>query len=487
MKLARKITLLFLVPFLALLLALGYRTTQREVAIYEAQVAADLSITAKALRPSFTEVLRVDGEARALELLAVSDRRLDDMTVRWVRRGPEAQLANAGDDPVVRIERGNGRGGRATVRLPVGGVGVTFGDLELSRPLDKEDELTRSVIRDEALTTLLALLLTVAVAVIVGRVFIGGPIRSLVEQVRRVGKGDLSVRLAVARADELGELADEVDGMCTQLADGREALKAEGEARIKTLEQLRHADRLSTVGKLAAGLAHELGTPLNVVSGRAKMIASGSLAPQVAAENATIIRGQADRMTKIIRQLLDFARQGGARKGRIDASELSRNVLALLTPLAKKRGVTLSLEGAEAARVVDADPVQLEQLVTNLVVNGVDASREGGAVVVVLREEDATAPAAQGAQDGSKHRPCLRLDVSDEGTGIREEDLAHVFEPFFTTKEVGAGTGLGLAVVHGIVHDHGGWIAVTSEANQGSCFSVYLPLQSHDVPSPRRR
>jgi two-component system NtrC family sensor kinase len=477
MKLARKITLLFLVPFVALLVALGYRATQREVAIYEAQVAADLSITALALRPSFTEVLRVEGEARALELLAVSDRKLDEMTVRWVPRTPGTDIAITSDDPVVRVERGHGGVGRATVRLFVHAAGSASGDLELSTPLDKEAELTRGVIRDEALTTLLALLITSAVAIIVGRVFIGGPVRSLVEQVRRVGKGDLTLRLAVARTDELGDLADEVDRMCAQLADARELLSAQAEARSKTLDQLRHADRLSTVGRLAAGIAHELGTPLNVVSGRAKMIASGSVAAEAAIENATIIRGQADRMTKIIRQLLDFARRGGPRKGRIDASEIARNVLVLLAPLAKKRGVVLSLEGADAARVLDADPVQLEQIVTNLVVNSVDASPDGAPVVVSLGEEDGVAPAGQGAPDEGLRYRCLRLDVSDQGTGIREEDLVQLFEPFFTTKEVGAGTGLGLAIVQGIVHDHGGWIAVRSEADKGSCFSVFLPLE----------
>jgi len=152
------------------------------------------------------------------------------------------------------------------------------GDIELSRPLDREEELVRGVVRDKAITTRLALLAAAIVATIVGRAFIGGPIRSL-----------------VGRNDELGELAEEVDSMSGQLAGAREQLNAAAEARLTALEQLRHADRLTTVGRLAAGLAHELGTPLNVVAGRAKMIASGKLAPDATAENATIIGGQAER------------------------------------------------------------------------------------------------------------------------------------------------------------------------------------------------
>jgi two-component system NtrC family sensor kinase len=117
------------------------------------------------------------------------------------------------------------------------------------------------------------------------------------------------------------------------------------------------------------------------------------------------------------------------------------------------------------------DAGQIEQVLANLVTNAVDATPDGGAVIVHLAEEEATPPAGLDAKSGLY----LRLDVRDEGTGIRKEDLARVFEPFFTTKEVGQGTGLGLSVAHGIVDDHGGWIAVRSEPNHGSCFSVYLP------------
>jgi len=192
-------------------------------------------------------------------------------------------------------------------------------------------------------------------------------------------------------------------------------------------------------------------------------------------------------MTKIIRQLLDFARRGAAKKGRVDGSAISRAALARLTLLAKKSSVALVLEGAEAPRVLDADGGQLEQVIANLVVNAVDASREGGAVVVGLREEEATPPAGQGAQEVGQPGHYLRLDVRDQGTGIRAEDLEHMFEPFFTTKEVGAGTGLGLAVVHGIVHDHGGWIVVESTQTEGTCISVYLPMPSHELSNPGRR
>jgi signal transduction histidine kinase len=116
-------------------------------------------------------------------------------------------------------------------------------------------------------------------------------------------------------------------------------------------------------------------------------------------------------------------------------------------------------------------------VLSNLVVNGIDATSAGGEMVVRIRMEEATPPAGSDAKPGHY----LRIDVRDPGAGIRKEDLDRVFEPFFTTKDVGLGTGLGLSVAHGIVRDHGGWIAVQSEENRGSCFSVYLPRTGKSV------
>ncbi len=469
MKLASKITLLFLVPFVTLLLVLGYRSARREVAIYEAQVAADLTVTASALRPAFVEVLRIEGEARAIDLLNVTDRGLAETTIRWVR-APLGEAPAAGG---AAVDLSRGGVGYATVTVPVVEPGLPSGHLEFTRPLDKEAELVRGVLRDEALTTLGSLLVAAAVAAIVGRVFIGRPVRSLVEQVRRIGEGDLASRLALARADELGVLADEVDKMSGRLDAAQREVRASAEAQVRVTEQLRHAAKLTTVGRLAAGLAHELGTPLNVVSGRARMIASGRLSPEAIVEGATIIDGQAARMTRIIRQLLDFARRGPPKKATVDPAELARHAVLLLAPLAKKRDVTLRVDADATAGKVVGDGAQLEQVIANLVVNAIDASAEGGEVVLSLQQEELTPPPAHGGARGRY----LRLDVRDRGVGISPEDQDRVFEPFFTTKDVGAGTGLGLSVVHGIVHEHGGWVAVESQLGEGARFSVVLPRE----------
>ncbi|MEO9234392.1 MAG: HAMP domain-containing sensor histidine kinase [Polyangiaceae bacterium] len=474
---ARKITLLFLIPFVALLILLGVRSTRREVAIYETQVSSDLVLTGRALRPTFAEIWRAEGETRALDLLARADHDLPEMTVVWVpaEKIPEgtSQTGNA----IVKRETNGDNIGRVSVFLPIAEDRMPAGAIELSRSLDQEAQLKHDAIRGEALTTALALLAAIGLGSIVGLRFLGRPIGALGARAKRIGDGDLSPSSTLAESDELGALEREMNAMCERLSDARQRVIDEAEARFKVTEQLRHADRLSTVGRLAAGLAHELGTPLNVVSGRAKMIASGKLEAEAVTENATIIGGQTTRMTKIIRGLLDFARQGAAKKSESDASKIVSDTVRLLEPMSKKRGISLIIEGAEHSCTLLADTGQLEQVLTNLVVNAVDATADGGKVVVKLDTVRAAPPPGHEEHDdeGRAVASCVCLAVSDQGTGIRAEDLAHVFEPFFTTKDVGEGTGLGLSVAHGIVRDHGGWIEVTSTPGEGTTFSVYLP------------
>lgn len=481
MRLARKITLLFLIPFVALLILLGVRSTRRAVTIYETQVSSDLLLTGRALRPTFAEVWRAEGETRAIDLLARSDHDLPEMTVVWVPAEKLPRDVAATGEATVKLEKASGDVGHVAVFMPITEDKIPPGAIELSHSLDKEAQLTRDAVRDEALTTAFALLVAIGLGSIVGLRFLGRPIGALVLRAKRIGDGDLSTSTTLADADELGALEREMNAMCNRLSETRQRLVDESEARFRVVEQLRHADRLATVGRLAAGLAHELGTPLNVVSGRAKMIASGKLDAEATTENATIIGGQTTRMTKIIRGLLDFARRGAAKKSETDASKIVSDTVRLLEPMSKKRGVSLSIEGAENSRTLLADAGQLEQVLTNLVVNAVDATSDGGTVIVTLDAVDATPPPGQhdddtvDASDEKKSESCVRFSVRDQGSGIRGEDIAHVFEPFFTTKDVGEGTGLGLSVAHGIVRDHGGWIAVESTLGEGTTFSVYLP------------
>jgi signal transduction histidine kinase len=263
-----------------------------------------------------------------------------------------------------------------------------------------------------------------------------------------------------------------MNAMCLHLVEAHQRIERETAARIATMEQLRHADRLMTVGKLASGIAHELGTPLNVISARGEMIASDETTLAEARDYGRIIVDASDRMAKIIRQLLAFARRKPAEKAPRDVHRLAADVLELLRPLAEKKSVRLKLERrcAEADATATVEGAAIQQALTNLVVNAIHAMPRGGEIDVSIDREFARPPRSD------RQTPCLSLRVRDQGEGIAPADLPHVFEPFFTTKDVGEGTGLGLSVTHGIVEDHGGWIDVESKAKEGTVFSIYLPI-----------
>jgi signal transduction histidine kinase len=256
-------------------------------------------------------------------------------------------------------------------------------------------------------------------------------------------------------------------------------LAGETEERLRAIEQLRHADRLATVGKLASGIAHEVGTPLGVALVRANMISAGRVTGAEAREGARIIGEQVERIARIIRQLLDFARGRsvrppgeGARREPVDVASLVEKTLSLVQPLADKRQLTLDFHAAAELPKPSADEGQIQQVLLNLVVNSINACDQPGKVMVEISLKKTTAPADVGGAEGEY----LCLSVADEGVGIAPEILPRIFEPFFTTKGVGEGTGLGLSVAYGIVREHGGWIDVQSAARKGSRFSVYLPV-----------
>jgi len=308
-------------------------------------------------------------------------------------------------------------------------------------------------------------------ATVLGVRLIGKPLRQLTEKTRRIAAGDLHGPVHLRRGDELGELADSLNAMCEQLAESREIIQQEAAARIAAMEQLRHADRLKTVGRLASGIAHELGTPLNVVSGRAELIASGKLVGNEITGSAAAIKAEAEKMTGIIRQLLDFARANSPHKAPADLWQVVSQTVGLLRALAEKRKARLCFVPGSDPAVAEVDAAQIQQVLTNLIVNAIQAMPEGGEVNIHVRRQAARDPGSR----EDRQEAYFAIEVRDQGVGIAAENIQHLFEPFFTTKGVGEGTGLGLSIAYGIVQEHGGWIDVTSRPDEGSCFTVFLP------------
>ena len=483
MKLARKLFVALILGMLAVLAVHAAIRIRRELTLFESDMQRDARVMGRALGSAVAEVWQTEGPERARALIQKVDVRQSDILIWWVplegRSGDlrepapsPSDLQQLADGQVVsRHTHLKDKGDHLVTFVPVMIDGRRAGALAFAESMASEKAYIQRTIRNTALATLAMALICGFVATVVGLWFVGRPMASLIEQARRVGAGDFSKRITLRQKDEIGQLAREMNVMCDRLAEANERAAHEANARIDAIEQLRHADRLATVGKLASGIAHELGAPLQVISGRARMLIDGDVPPEEIPDDARTILEQSQRMTKIIRQLLDFARRRSAEREPLDLRPILHETCAMLETIARKRGVSLSAEvgGEEALALVDAE--QIRQALTNLVLNGLQAVKEGGHVRVGLRVERARPPADHGGPE--TEYACLY--VKDDGVGMSKDLLAHIFEPFFTTKGVGEGTGLGLSVTYGIVREHGGWIDVQSEPGAGSQFCIYLP------------
>ncbi|MEJ7733371.1 MAG: HAMP domain-containing sensor histidine kinase [Polyangiaceae bacterium] len=479
MKLARKFLLAMSAAAFLVLGVAAWFAARDEMLLFQDDVRHDHGLLADALVRVAQNAWKHGGAGTAAsEVISAGSPALGVHT-RLVSLAPGASGTEAPMDP-----------GLARTAQPGGGVyAVTARDdrlvsyaaldgpasgwaVEIAESAADRGRLARSlVVRFAALTVALAVAFALVTMFLGGRI-IGRPMKLLVAHARSVGRGELGHRTALAQRDELGELAAELDLMSERIAQATARAAAEGEKRLAALQQLRHADRLTTVGKLASGMAHELGTPLNVVHGRARLIEDDGGASPESRRSARIIVEQAERMTALIRRLLDFARRGAPKKESTDLAGIARRCIGLLQPLARKRGASLELTVVDDCCAL-VDPSAVEQVLTNLVMNALHASPGGGVVEMAVTATRTTPPPDVGGPEASYQR----VLVGDHGAGIDPVHLEHIFEPFFTTKGVGEGTGLGLSVAWGIVRDHGGWIAVETAPGEGSRFSVYLPAE----------
>jgi two-component system, NtrC family, sensor kinase len=483
MKLYPKLTIAIVAATTAILSVGGYVRIRREVDILRLSRERDHRMFGRALVSAVTAEWRNEGAQGAETIVAGTNAQAARLHARWIaldidpapimhvdlgaldhleKGGPRSAVTVLADDD-------HGEPSRFTY-LPVEIEGTRRGVLELSESLVYERAFVRRAVIDTVTTTCVLVFVNGIVSLLLGFWLVGRPVRSLADKARRIGRGDFADPIKLTRKDELTELADEMNAMCERLVEANDRAGAETRARIATLEQLRHSDRLMTVGKLASGIAHELGTPLNVVSARAQMIARGEANADEAKDYARVIVDSSERMAKIIRQLLEFARRKSVAKTQCDVGKVAQSTLDLLQPLADKGGVRVVVsDGAGATARADAG--LLQQAFANLLVNAMQAMPSGGDVTVSVAREHAVPPPGVDAPEGDY----VSVRVKDGGTGIDAAHIEHVFEPFFTTKDVGEGTGLGLSVTYGIIRDHGGWISVDSAVGDGTTFTVYLP------------
>jgi signal transduction histidine kinase len=483
MRLTFKLVSVFMLANIALAVVYGYLAVQREIRLFRESTHTEAHSLGKAMEGVLAQAFQSTGRQAVLECVRRANAEEEQLRIRWVwfdlqpgaddaPSAPREELTAISIERHLTIEAQDPAGGRYLhVYWPVKLQPDRPGGLEFSRPMAKLDQQEREIIRRTALLVGEMVLLSGILAAVLGLRFVGGPLRQLMEKIRRVAAGDLQGPVHVGSRDELAELAEGLNGMCEQLSESQSKVRKETAARIAAMEQLRHADRLQTVGRMAAGIAHELGTPLNVVSGRAELIASGKLSPDETRQSAAAIKTEAARMTKIIREVLDFARPSKPHKASVDLRQVVRQTMDLLGRLAEERNVRLCFAPDSEPATAEVDVGQIQQVLINLIMNAVQAMPQGGKAEVAVGRTTARPP----GQDDDGETTYFSIEVRDEGVGIPEQNLPHLFEPFFTTKDVGEGAGLGLSISYGIVQEHGGWIDVTSRPGEGSCFTVYLP------------
>jgi two-component system, NtrC family, sensor kinase len=300
-----------------------------------------------------------------------------------------------------------------------------------------------------AIATLILLLLIIATRQVLR------PIDRVVAMTGRVAGGDLSARVGIRPAGELGQLCAAVDRMADAVAE------REAQLELATRRQISQSEKLASIGRLAAGVAHEVNNPLTgVLTFTHLLLHKPNLDDQDRADLDLVIR-ETTRVRDIVRGLLDFARERPTRRQCLDVNEVLRQSTRLLRGQKEFGGIVIEERLAETLPQVQGDPNQLQQVFLNLSLNACESMPRGGLLVITTETREGE----------------VAVSFSDTGAGIRQEDLERIFEPFFTTKPVGEGTGLGLSVTYGIVKQHGGTLGVKSAIGKGTTFTVTLPIE----------
>jgi two-component system NtrC family sensor kinase len=343
------------------------------------------------------------------------------------------------------------------------------------------------------------LIILITITLLFGRL-VGAPIQKLVEAMSRAETGDLEAEARVRSGDELGELGRHfnhmlktireaheqnvqllsrvnqfneeltrrIEAATSELATRNEELRVLNEALFESQRQLGQSEKLAAVGQVAATMAHQIGTPLNSISGYIQLILQeGNLHP-VDRDRLEIIESQLDRLADSVKNLLSFTRQPKAELKAIDVNNILLELVHLGEPWFHARGVELSSSLSPNLPPVLGDPIYLQTLFLNLITNALDAMPTGG--LLTIKTQEASSPSS------SENGRWLKISIIDTGIGLTEESKKRIFDPFYTTKKIGEGTGLGLAICEKIVREHFGRLEVESTVGKGSSFFVFIPV-----------
>ncbi len=359
------------------------------------------------------------------------------------------------------------------------------GAIEVRQSLGDMEREFRVAVWEKIVSRLVILGLFILSVVALTRWSIARPIRTLIAGAQAVGRGDMGQRIEVARRDEIGQLAEEFNRMATNLQVAHQEILRQAEERLRLEQEVQQAQRLAAVGLLAAEIAHEIGTPLNIISGRAEVLGRVLPSDHPERRHLEVILKQGERISGIIRDLLDYARLRPPTLREEAVVSILGRVADFLLGRCRAKGVRIHLDLAIQLPPILGDAHQLQQLFLNLLMNALDASPQGGVIRVTQGPEPVLPVEGRaGILRGKAEAPCLAIHIVDVGGGIPPEQLDQVFQPFFSTKKRGQGTGLGLPIVEEIVRAHRGEVEILSIPESGTEVIVRLPLPPDGAAGP---
>lgn len=524
MKLHFKTTLLVSAITLAVMIALLLVISARLVDLVRSDERTLTEVGAVSLAehlsqsPPLSDPVRLE---RATALLRASRR--DTIGVRvweaedngfrivWVSPGAQA----AGEAPagvvealrqgqIAKVESGRviePRDSLYRVFAPIVRQGKVTGAVEISDHLDNLPALLERSAVAVAWLALIAVGLIALATYILFRDLIYRPIEQLLGVITQAKSGRLDVKAPERKSDELGRLSQEFNLMLgqihematerehqqeilreriheatAQLEQRNDQLGAANQELWRTSRRLTQLERLAAAGQTAAQFAHEVGTPLNLISCHAQLIqtdASGD--PASVNERAEIIVEQTDRIERIVRRMLDRTRAEIAEHSPLDLNALIKRITEATAPTIAERGVELELSLDQGLPMVAGDADKLQQVFINLINNALDAMPDGGRLTITTEVE---APA-------NGHSPRIAVSIADTGCGMSRETQAHIFDPLYTTKARGKGAGLGLVVVNQVMQEHDGAVSVESAPGRGARFRLSFPALAHNHTTPR--
>lgn len=414
--------------------------------------------------------LRANTEIYAVLLFDRNERLIAQSTVladeSSLRRPAELNQVLQSNQTINVIRIIDGKKFASTI-LPIRANNELIGAVELVKPLSLIDNDIYYARLTWLITILLLLAVIFTIVYFVLRRSLSAPINSLLSAAEAVKHGNFEYHVETTlRNDEIGELASQFNKMIDSLNEKSRAAREEEENRLQLERELRHHERLAVVGRLAAGVAHELGAPLNVIDARAEQILNKpDISPEKHERNLQIIRSNVARITHLVRQLLNLARPYNLKSAEINLKKSLERALENIEVNAQNSKIEIGFSAPENI-FVKGDSEYLQQVWTNILTNAIQELENGGKISILI------------SQTEFEKKQFAMVEIFDTGKGIAPEHFVCLFDPFFTTKDIGKGTGLGLPIANRIIEEHNGKIKASNHAGGGALFEVYLPIYS---------